>query len=307
MKKIVITHTDLDGIVSAVLVIRHLGSYDRLYLTQPHKLSKVLNRIPNGSLVYITDLGINPYIIDEVINHIKRIIGHGGKVYWFDHHVWEDEWISKMKEVGVNIYVDRSTCGAGVVYKYLGVRGKGVEELVRAACSVDLWRFDYWLGNFLSRVVGYKGGSRWKEQVINMLLRFEGSLDKEILGIVEKQIDKELKIFSKVLRKSGVIVHKGIKIAYYFKNNEEHLTSYIAHLIMSRCGADMAIICRRGSVSLRSRGMDVRRIALSMGGGGHPKAAGAPLKPPLILKLLTLLKITRPQLRWCIDQVIKHI
>ncbi len=307
MEKIVITHTDLDGIVSAALVIRYLGGYDRLYLTQPHKLHKVLNKVPSRSLVYITDLGINPQTLDEVINHAKRILSNGGQIFWFDHHVWEDEWIKRLVKLGVKLYVDRSTCAAGVVFKNLKIKGKGVEELVRAACSVDLWRFDYWLGNFLSRIVGYKGGSRWKEYVINRLVEFNGTLSEDLLRIVEEQVNRELRVFSKVLRKSGVIVHRGLRIAYYFKNNEEHLTSYIAHLIMSRYCADLALICRRGSVSLRSRGYDVRRVALAMGGGGHPRAAGAPLKPPIILRILSLIRITKPQLKWCVNQVLKHI
>ncbi|MGC8974697.1 MAG: DHH family phosphoesterase [Thermoprotei archaeon] len=305
MRRVLITHTDLDGVASGALILKKYGSVDRIYFTQPHHLHSRLAWVPNGSIVYITDIGINKTSLSKIRENIKRILGSGGEIFWFDHHVWEESWIKELTELGVALYVDRTTCSAGVVSKYLNVEDS--EELVKATCSVDLWLMNDWRGNFLSRYVGYAGGASWKEKTLKKLANFDGGIDPEISEVVEKAISKELKIYDKALKKAKIKEYGGIKLVYYFKDQEEHITSYIANILMSRHGADIAVICRRGSVSLRSRSIDVRRVALSMGGGGHPKAAGASLKPDLIRRILYFLGLKSFYTEWCINEVLKHL
>lgn len=305
MWRVLITHTDLDGVASGALILKKYGSVDRIYFTQPHHLHSRLAGVPNGSIVYITDIGLNKTSLNKIKESVKRILGSGGEILWFDHHVWEESWVNELTELGVTLYVDRTTCSAGVVSKYLGIEDSG--ELVKATCSVDLWLMNDWRGNFLSRYVGYTGGASWKEKTLRKLINFDGSIDSEISEVVEKAITKELKIYDKALKKAKIREYGGIKLVYYFKDQEEHLTSYIANILMSRHRADVAVICRRGSVSLRSRSVDVRKVALSMGGGGHPKAAGASLKPDLIRRVLYFLGLKGSYTEWCVNEVLKHI
>lgn len=305
MRRVLITHTDLDGVASGALVLKKCGRLDKIYFTQPHHLHARLAGVPNGSTVYITDIGINKTSLDKIKENIKRIVGSGGEVFWFDHHVWEESWITELTEMGVALYVDRATCSAGVVSKYLGVEDS--EELVRATCSVDLWLMNDWRGNYLSRYVGYAGGTSWKEKALKKLADFNGTIDSEINEVVEKAITTELKIYGKALKKAKIKRCGDIKMVYYFKDQEEHLTSYIANILMSRYGADVAVICRRGSVSLRSRSLDVREVALSMGGGGHPRAAGAGLKPDLIRRIMYFLGLKNLYTEWCVSKVLQHL
>jgi len=127
------------------------------------------------------------------------------------------------------------------------------------------------------------------------------------MKIVEDEVTKELKLLSKVLRKSGIVDVEGVRVAYYFKGNDEHITSFIANLLLSRFNADIAVICRRGSVSFRSRSYNVREIAKRLGGGGHVRAAGAPLKPPLIIRIASLLGLRILHVKWCLSKVIPVI
>lgn len=305
MRKILITHTDLDGVASGALILKKYGHVDKILFTQPHNLHSRLSGVPSGSTVYITDLGVNEASINKIKENVKRILGSGGEIFWFDHHVWEESWIKELTELGVILYVDTTTCSAGVVSKYLNVEDS--EELVKATCSVDLWLMNDWRGNFLSRYVGYAGGTSWKEKSLKKLINFNGSIDPEISEVVEEAITKELKIYSKALRKAKIKERNNIKIVYYLKDQEEHLTSYIANILMSRYGADIAIICRRGSVSLRSRSIDVRRVALSMGGGGHPRAAGASLNPDLLRRIMYFLGLKNLYSEWCVNKVLQHL
>lgn len=305
--RVIVTHTDLDGVASAALILRAIGNVDRIMFAQPHQTHAVLGKIPNGAEVYVSDLGINEPLLDKVTMQVRRITSSGGRVRWFDHHVWDGEWIEALSASGAEVHVDTSTCGAGVVAKYFPVMGEGVEELVSATCSIDLWLFNDWRGNFLARYVGLQGGSKWREYVARELSTFKGELSKEMIAKVSEAFDQELRLYSKVVKEAKVLEVKGLKLAYYFKKDEEHVTSYIGNIMLSRFNADIALICKQGSLSLRSREFNVRELAKRLNGGGHPRAAGAPLRAPLIRVLLSILGFKKPLLNWCVNSVINEL
>lgn len=301
-ERVVVTHTDLDGVAAAAIVVGSVGEANRLLFAQPHQLGAVFAKIPNKAEVYVSDLGINQPIIEKVAKQVKRITHSGGVVKWFDHHRWEEGWIRKLRDAGAEVYVDTDTCGAGVVAKYLPANSEWVNELVSAACSVDLWLFNDWRGNYLAKYVGY-GGTEWKRRAVTKLVGFSG-IDEEIEEIVEKVVSRELKLLTAAVAKAAVVSGKsGLRAIAYFKGkNDHHLTSFIASLLMNRFDVDVAIICRRGSLSFRSRsGVDVSKVAKLLGGGGHPRAAGAKLDPPLWRLILSFLGIRGPLFRWCVN------
>ncbi len=306
--KVIITHTDLDGVASAALILRGVGSVDKIFFAQPNQLYGVLRKIPNGADVYVSDLGMNTSILERVLEEVERIIKGGGRIRWFDHHIWKEEWIAGLKDRGVEIYVDTSTCGAGVVARYLPVEGEGVGELVSATCSIDLWRFNDWRGNFLARYVGFKGGAEWREKVAYRLKDFDGMLSQDIIDTVSQVFDEELKTYSRILREAKVTRTAGMTIAYVLKKDDEHTTSYIGNLLLNRFQAKIAVICREGSVSFRSIGdTDVSSLAMRLGGGGHKNAAGAPIKAPLLHRFLRKVGIKGPYLSWCISRVVQTL
>lgn len=300
-ERVIVTHTDLDGVAAAAIVVGTVGEADRIMFAQPHQLGAVFAKIPNRAEVYVSDLGINEPVLEKVMEQIERIVSSGGSVKWFDHHRWEREWIQALRNTGAEVFVDTGTCGAGVVAKYLPSDSEWVKELVSAACSVDLWIFNDWRGNYLAKYVGY-GGADWKRRAVAKLVGFSG-IDDEIEEVVEKVISKELEVLTSAVSKAVIVERGGIKAVAYFKGKDEHhLTSFIASLLMNRFDVDVAIICRRGSLSFRSRRfVDVSKAAKLLGGGGHPRAAGAKLNPPLWRLVLSFLGITGPLFRWCVN------
>ncbi len=305
METVLITHTDLDGIASGALILKKVGNINRVYFTQPQHLHSKLSSVPNGSEVYITDLGVNGSTLGRILTEVRRIISSGGKVLWFDHHVWDLKHVEELSNAGVKLFIDRSTCGTGVVAKYLNVSDS--EELVKVVCSADLWLMNDWRSNFLTRYVGFKGGSSWKLKIMHELTGFNGEISKHIMEVVENVMDKELKIYSKALKKARLRTYNNVRIVFYLKDDEEHLTSYLANLLLSKYSADIAVICRRGSVSFRSKSYNVRELAKALGGGGHVKAAGAVVKPGFLMKLLYLLRLRSLYMNWCIKQVFKAL
>jgi len=306
----IVTHTDLDGVASAALIVRYLRSNGvsdfNVMFSQPHSLHRVLRRVDCREL-YITDLGISSGTYDDVIAEIKRLRSGGTVIYWFDHHVWEDAWVSSLRDLGVNLYIDRGTCAAGVVVKVLRISDATSVRLASATCSNDLWLFNDPLGNFLVRYVACREGSRWRRHLVMKLSEFNGILDDEILKCVEEVVDRDLRRFNNVISKAQIIEVNGIRMAFLLKDWEDGLTSYIANYVMSREEVDVAVVCREGSISLRSRWLNVRDLAHKLGGGGHPRAAGASFKVPLLYKILLLLNIRKPLLRYCMRRVVRAV
>lgn len=306
----IVTHTDLDGLSSAALIIKYLRSRKsgdpRITLTQPHNLHKVLRELRCDEL-YICDLGINHLTYQSLVKEISRLRDEGTNIYWFDHHVWQGSWIDKLLSLGVNLYVDVNICAAGVVANALKITDDNSLQLVKATCSNDLWIFNNYLGNFLSRYVVCRSGNRWRKHLINKLSGFDGSLSDEIVKCVEEVMDRDLKVFNSVIKNSMVFNVNDVKVAVVMKEWEESSTSYMAHFIMSRHNADIVIVYKEGSLSIRSNDLNIRELAVRLGGGGHPKAAGAPFKTPLIYRLLLMLGIRKPALKYCARVVLKEL
>lgn len=307
--RLVITHTDLDGVASAAIISRRLGKVDKYIFTQPHILHRAVSaiRCSDECEIYICDLSPNSSNYPEIERSLARLVSSGVRVRWFDHHVWERKWIERLLDIGVELSIDTTTCSAGVVFKYLGDGDPVSRRIAEAACSLDMWVFNDWLGNFLARYVGFSRSENWRRRVVERLTSGH-LLDEDVLKVVEDSVDRELKILSEALRKSIVREVCGVRVAYYYKSVKDHITSYVAATLMSRYGADVAVICRKGSVSLRSTGaVDVREVAKKLGGGGHPNAAGFSINPPLLLRVLIFFGIRGPFLRWCMSKIEKFL
>lgn len=289
VKTVIITHDDLDGVGAAALYLRGKGlkPYEVLIgFSKPHqiveKLKKALKEEPE--VIAVMDLGLNKDIVDEVVNIISS---SNVVIEWFDHHVWDKNWIKKLKSVNVRLYVDNSTCATGVVAKYLGLNDEFSLKLVGVICAIDLWRWDNPLAPFMYRI------GMWVDEKQESLLKLvaffaSGKLwDKDFDEIVEEYVNKELKNYKKIDRIVEVmdIDDCRVVLAVKYWDGPPH-RSLLAQYLIARYNADVAIILRPwGGISLRSRTVDVRSIALELGGGGHPRASGAPLNASWLRKI----------------------
>jgi len=82
----------------------------------------------------------------------------------------------------------------------------------------------------------------------------------------------------------------GIRIAVVEKS-EKVENSILATRVMSLAKAEIvAVVDRSGKISLRSRGVNVRDLALALGGGGHMQAAGAKIDLPITTRIASILR-----------------
>ena len=313
---VIVTHNDLDGVAAGAVYCRLRGCSSaeaRVFFVEPDSLPSLLKDLAKwvgqGVEVSISDLGVNEDSVDRIARHIRVMVGRGARVLWFDHHVWEDDWVEKLREAGAELYVDRTTCAAGVVAKHLGGADEAVEELVAATCAADLWTWNHPLAGKLFRVVGrYRGGRgyKWKRDLLEQMAR--GILwSDQLQEALESYVDRELEGYNNALAHVKVMEVGGCRIAFLARHRGPPNNSLLASYILSKTGADIAAITRGfRSLSLRSRTVDVRRIAVQLGGGGHPAAAGAPLRPSLVYRIVGFLAPSILE-RWAARRVVEAV
>ena len=301
-KTYLVTHTDLDGVSSAAIYLRLTKKkLDEVHIifAEPHHLVKVLKGLHGRSHIVITDLGPNKDNIQSLSREVERIHRHGGKIEWYDHHIWPEDWKRELIEKGAELYIDPSTCAAGVVAKYAAGRAgkisedKFVEELVKATCAADLWRWDNPLAPKLYRVAGrFKGprGDEWRRYMLERMVNGELWWD-ELNDALLDYIRREFKGFQEALSTLQIENINNCRIAYVVRANGPPSAGILGSTLLGRYKVDITVIIRAegNGISLRSQNIDVSKIAREMGGGGHPRAAGAALNMPLVYKLVSIL------------------
>ncbi|WP_338603412.1 DHH family phosphoesterase [Sulfolobus tengchongensis] len=307
MEYYAIVHNDFDGTASAAVYARAVGSLPKTtFFTEPNKLHSLLGSLELRGVynIMIADLGINASTFNNIISELKRLIDQGAKIEWFDHHVWKEEWKDELRKIGVNVYHDTSTCGAGVIYKYKNPNDEFSRKLASADCSVDIWLHNDPMGEKLRRIVENNKDFSWKNELIKIF--FNGILWNETFDkILEEVVSKELEGYKKVMKSYKLINVDGQKVVVAVRWKGPPDISYASQFLMTRTGASVFASANGKSISFRSRDIDVRQFAVKLGGGGHPLAAGAQLKVPLIYRFLNKLGVKGPMLNW-VSKVVQN-
>ena len=294
----IVTHTDLDGVGSAAAA---LASYGRspgeatIVYAEPYniheKLSDIIEYVDKGDIIVIADLGPNRESYSAAIEALASAASRGARVYWYDHHVWGEEEREAAEKAGVVLVVDRSTCATGVVARYApGHAGRDppgfLAELERAVCAADLWRWDHPLAPKLFRVADARGEDReaWRNRLVAKFS--EGILwDDELEERLAEYVNLELANYNKILS-TAYVAQGACRVVAAYKSRGPPSNSFIGASLQARFDADVAVIVRdNGAISLRSRRVNVQKIAVRLGGGGHPAAAGARIRVPLLTRL----------------------
>jgi len=303
-----IVHNDFDGTASAAVYARAVGSLPKtVFFTEPNKLHTLLRSLELRGVynIMIADLGINANTFNDIVKELRRLINQGAKIEWFDHHVWKDEWKEELKKIGVNLYHDTSTCGAGVIYKYKNPNDNFSRKLASADCSVDIWLHDDPMGEKLRRIVENNKDYSWKNELIKTF--FNGILWNDAFDkILEETMSKELEGYKKVMKSYRLLEINGYKVIIAVRWKGPPDISYASQFLMTRTGASVFVSANGKSISFRSREIDVRQFAVRLGGGGHPLAAGAQLKVPLLYRFLNKIGIKSPMLNW-VTKVVQNV
>ncbi|MCS7102504.1 MAG: hypothetical protein NZ992_01320, partial [Candidatus Korarchaeum sp.] len=97
MTGVIVTHGDVDGIISAAIVARILGGDFDYAFSGPNSLNRTLSklRVREGELI-ILDIGLNKSKLTEVEGSLRKLVSERVRVRWYDHHRWDDEALSRI-------------------------------------------------------------------------------------------------------------------------------------------------------------------------------------------------------------------
>ncbi len=290
----IVTHTDLDGIVSAAIYVVGMGvkegSYSVTFIEPIDVGRSVCSLVDRGGcrVIAVMDLGVGDNSFKDLrcLDNLSKDV----EIAWYDHHIWEPKWIEKLSRY-IKLYIDPNLgCTASVVAKSLGVSSDVIKGYVDTTCAVDSWNFSRWEAPYLYRYADYAKRFYGLEKVFRDILdAIRGNTHVSQFAIwlepfAEVYVDRELKIVSNICRDIKTIEIGGKKICIYYKYFDIPNQSIIGNAI-TRCDCEIAAIIRNlSSISFRSKSFNVREIARKLGGGGHIKAAGAPLKLNKIVK-----------------------
>ncbi|WFO74549.1 phosphohydrolase [Desulfurococcaceae archaeon MEX13E-LK6-19] len=282
----IISHWDIDGIASAALIARstnitktritkiRLSTISALTTNLNHALSKSFYIQPFTNLI-ISDLNPSPQDMEAIVSLLSNALDMGIKVYWIDHHVWKKEIIDALKSIGVKLYLDPSKVSAELVKTLIGIDDMTSNTLVQLARDDDLFLNRISYTKKLRRIlrwydwkIRYKVLKYFINGIIwnNMLERLYNQISEEYQALIKKSVDKHL-----------VYTVKGLKIIVVNDIDPRVHPGEVQEEIEKRgLTADLYVFIYPTATSLRSNRIDVARIAMSLGGGGHPRAAGIP-------------------------------
>lgn len=276
MTGVIVTHGDVDGIVSAVVLARAIGGSFDYHFSGPNSLDKTLSKLRvEGDDLFILDIGLNKSKLAEVESSLRRLSSRGVRVRWYDHHRWDREALSRIASIA-ELEVRPSVSNARLVLGELG-GGEFERELVRIADDADTGSYSMEISRLYNAI---SMDRKMRKKLLEVLLG--GSLiDDELRSFGEAKLGELEDQVSEGLRRAVVRVTRGGRRFCLIDIRRRGPGSLIARRAAEELGVDFSIVfnCRRFSLYAGlSKELDLRRVCEMFDGGGHPYACGGRLR-----------------------------
>ena len=260
-----ITHRDLDGVGCAVLAKKFLNISDIVYCTYDNIDETIKNTDPKQTII-ITDICPS----QDVCKNFNKF----DDLILIDHHKTKI-WLNKYKWA----IFDQSKCGTWLFSEWL-LKNHVLEDDVINFCEAinawDLWKLDSpyrTRGENLNNLLRFIGFDEFVDKFskdikadINQFSELISILDKRKIRFIKETVDKQLP--QAMMRKDG----KGRKYKILVVN--EYVSEIGEEVLTRDKEIDYVVMLSWNKCFLRSKKVDVSRIAKNLGGGGHAGAAG---------------------------------
>ncbi|AZH24322.1 DHH family phosphoesterase [Haloplanus aerogenes] len=244
-----------------------------LVTASPHSLDAALERVA----AYV-DPGVDVYVCDlcpddaAVIEVVEQVVARAETVRWFDHHQWDDEIATAVREAGVDLVVGESDeeCTADVALRSLDYDFPDhLVDLAAVTRDHDLWIKEDPRSDDLADY------SHWAsaEEYVTVVGQYGPALPDPVVDYLDhRRVEKENLIEAAIDRADLKSVGPWTVGVTYGRCSQNE----VAEALRER-GADAAVIVKpAGSASIRgSEGFErAHEVAGLVNGGGHPRAAG---------------------------------
>jgi oligoribonuclease NrnB/cAMP/cGMP phosphodiesterase (DHH superfamily) len=270
---VVVADPDADGLACVALIREAFGTA-ALVPAGPHELSDAINRVADhlepGARVFVCDLV--PDDFHYIAGQFARLTDRTSRVEWFDHHQWDEETATKVREHGANLVVGDSDeeCSADVTLASLDDEfGPPYAELAAVTRDHDLWLREDARSDDLADFAYWAD----PEEYISVIREHGADLPTEVEEfLTEERVEKEALIERAVERAEMRGVGPWTVGVTYGRCSQNEVAE-----ALREAGADAAVVVKpSGSASIRgSEGFErCHEVAGQVNGGGHPKAAG---------------------------------
>lgn len=272
-RRILITHTDLDGVGCAVVYAKcfpqvevHFVGYDEVNDLIP----EVLDGVPINVPVMISDMSVS--------EELAEALEVRGNVELVDHHPTAT-WLQEKYHWAV---VDTSMCATKLLYLIMS-RAFVLSDYFEFTELVN--NYDLWGGGAgptehakdLSRLVFILGQERFFQRFATQST-VEFSPTEEAIIALDRE--HELAYIQESIPLVSILKDPESEYQYGLLPADQYVSVLGMELLKVIPGIEyiMLIDFRKDKASLRGRGnVDIGLLAKKVGGGGHRKAAGFPL------------------------------
>jgi oligoribonuclease NrnB/cAMP/cGMP phosphodiesterase (DHH superfamily) len=269
---VVVADPDADGL-ACTATIRAAHGDAALLPAGPHDLRKAIEwtaeYADDGVTVYVCDLC--PDSPDD-LESLDALTERAGRVAWFDHHQWDDDLATLVREAGVDLVVGDSedVCSADVTYEQLDADlDERYADLAAATRDHDLWiRED-------PRSDDLADYAYWAEpeEYVATVREHGADLPPEVEAfLAEQRVEKEA-LIEKAVDRAQLREVAGWTVGVTYGRCSQN---EVAEALREQ-GADASVVVKpAGSASIRGTENFERchEVAAQVNGGGHPRAAG---------------------------------
>ena len=285
-----ITHTDLDGVVSAIVVNNVCGPENVInkYVSYGYGLDKLFEEMRQNpmSLNQYTHIIMTDISMDEDKYHeLVKIFAMGdyqGTFMWFDHH----ETSLPNHDPMNNVYIDKTMCGASLTKHMLEYFYKidlsYLDELVKLTEDYDLWIHKYKESKLLNYLLSYTTNTAdsLEQGLAAFAKRFHNgfqynNLNKEDYEHMLLFVDANNKVWEELeILGDGKVAVVYLDGAYISEMASRILKEFDKELVI--CVTPNYSLSFRTSSETLNLGNELARLSkvLPIEGGGHAKAAG---------------------------------
>ena len=269
-----ISHNDLDGMCAGYCVKRKYPQARMFWTNYGRDIPN--NAFVQGAKLFVTDFSLTMFEFEKA----RR---NGMQIVWIDHHKAN---YTKLQSEGMNCEGLRrdDKCGAYLTFEYL-FPGKEIPEVLKLVNDYDLWKFQD------PRTEGFVEGMKLMETRPNfkscyiwdsLFSEDKESADKHLGNIIKmgtkihKYIAQKNALMCEELAYKTVFNGANVLVANTKQTNSTFFDSADKSGVDALCIIQFApdIGKYRGSFYSPDNVKETLHLAVSLGGGGHPKEAG---------------------------------
>jgi oligoribonuclease NrnB/cAMP/cGMP phosphodiesterase (DHH superfamily) len=283
-----LTHYDLDGVVSHIILLNLFPDKVHYYSCGYGKLSDKIEKIYNEKRLFNLDiLMITDLVVD--VKYIKQLAKLYDNIFYFDHHESSLLIKEELEKYIKNIAIDINKCGAQIVFdvfekqiiRLVPKNYESLKKLVHYTNIYDTWKVDnkdFSTSYYLSQLFFMLGWEKFVERYKDGMVPFKS----DEVALIKQELQRKKNIL-----KTAEKIEFGNKAILITSNDGNEIINE-STLIYKQYEIYFIFIPKFNKVSIRVRNIETNlgNIFKKLEGndkiqniGGHAHAGGFVLNP----------------------------